>query len=49
MAPFRSLLPNMGGIDFSPILLFIGINVLQIGLRHAALSSGLPPGLVFGL
>ena len=49
MAPFRSLLPNMGGIDFSPILVFIGINVVQIGLRHAAVSVGLPPGLVFVL
>ena len=49
MAPFRSLLPNMGGIDFSPILVFIGINVVQIGLRHAAMAVGLPPGLVFGL
>lgn len=49
MAPFRSLLPNMGGIDFSPIMVFIGINVVQIGLRHAAVSVGLPPGLVFGL
>lgn len=49
MAPVRSLLPSMGGIDFSPILVFIGINVVQIGLRHAALAVGLPPGLVFGL
>lgn len=49
MAPVRSLLPNMGGIDFSPILLFIVINVAQIGLRHLAVGVGLPPGLVFGL
>ena len=49
MAPFRSILPNMGGIDFSPILLFIGINVVQIGLRHLAMTLGLPTGLVFGL
>jgi len=49
MAPVRSLLPNMGGIDFSPILLFIIINVAQIGLRHLAVGVGLPPGLVFGL
>jgi len=49
MAPVRSLLPNMGGIDFSPILLFIIINVAQIGLRHLAVCVGLPPGLVFGL
>lgn len=49
MAPVRALLPNMGGIDFSPILLFVGINVVQIGLRHLAFNLGLPPGLVFGL
>ena len=49
MAPCRALLPNMGGIDFSPILVFMGINVVQIGLRHLALTLGLPPGLVFGL
>ena len=49
MAPVRSLLPNMGGIDFSPILLFIIINVAQIDLRHLAVGVGLPPGLVFGL
>ena len=49
MAPFRAILPNMGGIDFSPILLFIGINVVQIGLRHLAMTLGLPTGLVFGL
>ena len=49
MAPFRTILPNMGGIDFSPILLFIGINVVQIGLRHLAMTLGLPTGLVFGL
>ena len=30
MAPFRRLLPGMGGMDFSPILVFIGINILQI-------------------
>jgi len=49
MAPFRALLPNMGGIDFSPILVFISINVIQIALRHLAVTVGLPPGLVFGL
>jgi len=49
MAPFRALLPNMGGIDLSPILVFISINVIQIALRHLAVTVGLPPGLVFGL
>lgn len=49
MAPVRSLLPNMGGLDFSPILLFILINVVQIALRHMAASVGLPASLVIGL
>ena len=49
MAPFRALLPNMGGIDFSPILVFVALNVLQIALRHLAMSVGLPTGLVFGI
>ena len=49
MTPFRSLLPNMGGLDFSPILLFIVINVLQIALGHLAAASGLPTSLVIGL
>jgi len=49
MAPLRKVLPSMGGLDFSPILVFILINVIQIGLRHIANSAGLYPGLVFGL
>ncbi|TXS90664.1 YggT family protein [Parahaliea maris] len=49
MAPFRKLLPAMGGIDFSPILVFIAINVLQIVLRHLAAGVGLHPALVIGL
>ncbi|MFT7287685.1 MAG: YggT family protein [Halieaceae bacterium] len=49
MAPFRRLLPAMGGMDFSPILLFILINVLQIVLRNFALGLGLHPALVMGI
>ncbi|MEZ5502084.1 MAG: YggT family protein [Halioglobus sp.] len=40
MSPFRKLLPPMGGLDFSPILVFILINVLQIALQHMAASMG---------
>ena len=39
MAPIRKLLPAMGGLDLSPILLFILINVIQIALRHMAASD----------
>jgi len=49
MAPFRRLLPAMGGLDLSPIFVFIAINILQIALRHAALATGLHPALVLGL
>ncbi len=43
------VLPPMGGLDLSPILLFILINIIQISLRHMAASVGLPAGAVFGL
>ncbi|GAB3283122.1 YggT family protein [Parahaliea aestuarii] len=49
MAPFRKMLPSMGGLDFSPILVFILINVIQIALRHMAAGVGLHPALVIGL
>ena len=48
-APVRRLLPDMGGIDFSPILLFILINIVQIVLRNLAMGLGLHPALVIGL
>lgn len=49
MAPFRKLLPPMGGMDFSPILVFILINVIQIALRHMAAGVGLHAALVIGI
>jgi YggT family protein len=49
MAPFRRILPAMGGLDLSPILVFVMINVLQIALRHVAANIGLHPALVIGL
>lgn len=49
MKPFRSLLPPMGGLDLSPIILFLSINVVQIVLRHLAVNSGLHPALVIGI
>lgn len=49
MAPFRKLLPSMGGLDLSPILVFLCINVLEVLLRHVAASAGLHPALIMGL
>jgi len=49
MAPFRRLLPPLGGLDLSPILVFILINIVQIALRHIAAGVGLHPALVMGI
>lgn len=49
MKPIRKLLPDMGGIDISPIIMFITIQVLEILLvASLAQSTGLQPGLVMG-
>ena len=42
MAPLRNLIPPMGGLDFSPILLFIGINVMRVSLTNMAVAVGMP-------
>jgi YggT family protein len=49
MAPFRRLLPPVGGLDLSPILVFVCINVAEILLRGLARQFGLPAGLVLGI
>ncbi|MBK6287833.1 MAG: YggT family protein [Gammaproteobacteria bacterium] len=49
MAPLRRLLPPMGGLDLSPILAFVAINVLEIVLRGLAAWLGMPGGIVLGL
>ncbi len=49
MAPVRKIIPPMGGMDFSPIAVFILINIIQIALRHMAAGAGLHPALVIGL
>ena len=36
MAPLRQRLPPMGGLDFSPIILFIALNVIRVSLGHMA-------------
>lgn len=36
LAPCRRLLPNMGGFDLSPIIAILGIQVVEILLRHSA-------------
>jgi YggT family protein len=49
LRPFRKLLPAIGGLDLSPILVFLAINVIQIVLRHFAALVGVPGRLILGL
>lgn len=42
MAPFRRIVPSLGGLDLSPILIFLILNVLRIFLTHIAAASSLP-------
>lgn len=38
MAPVRGLLPSAGGIDFSPLIVLIGVQVLERLIVQALLS-----------
>ncbi len=42
MAPFRNLLPPMGGLDLSPILVFLVLNMLQVVMSHLQQAAGMP-------
>ncbi len=39
LRPIRKILPDTGGIDFSPMVLIIGLNLLMILLSGIAASS----------
>lgn len=39
LQPIRRVLPATGAIDFSPLVLIIGLNILQIVLNNAAVAS----------
>ncbi len=49
MAPFRRLIPPMGGLDISPIFAFLVLNVVLILIRHIANAVGLHTQLVLGI
>lgn len=48
MHPVQRLLPPMGGIDLSPLILFMLINVFKIVTFSLAQGLNLNPGLVVG-
>jgi YggT family protein len=46
LAPFRRLVPNLGGMDISPIFAFIAIQVIQSFLMpQLAAYAGMPQEL----
>jgi YggT family protein len=48
--PIRRMMPDMGGIDISPIVVFLLIQVLEIlAVKGLAQASGMPSGLVMGV
>ena len=50
-APARKLLPPMGGIDFSIILVFVAITLIDtyLVIQPLAYMLGIPRGLILGL
>ena len=40
LAPVRSILPSFGGLDFSPVLVLIGIQVLEQVLIRVIINLG---------
>lgn len=41
MKPFRKILPPMGGLDLSPILVFLVLNAVSLLVNHLAIQVGL--------
>jgi YggT family protein len=39
LAPIRRIMPNTGQIDFSPLVLIVGLNILRILVTNAAIAS----------
>ncbi|HCM06790.1 MAG TPA: YggT family protein [Oceanospirillales bacterium] len=50
MKPIRKMMPDMGGLDISPIIMFLGIQVLEILVVQGLVqASGMPARLVLGV
>ncbi|MBQ0732246.1 MAG: YggT family protein [Oleispira antarctica] len=50
MKPIRKIMPDMGGIDLSPIIMFLLIQVFEVLLvQGLAKASGMPAGLIMGI
>lgn len=49
LSPFRRLLPPLGGLDLSPILFLLTVNILVVLLAAGSQQMGIPPKMVLGL
>ncbi|MFZ0129886.1 MAG: YggT family protein [Candidatus Dormiibacterota bacterium] len=49
LAPFRRILPTFGGLDFSPILALVVINIVAQILQTLVLGGGVNPGQTIAL
>lgn len=49
MAPFRRFIPPLGGLDLSPIFVFLVLNMIRIFVIHAANAAQLPAWAVPGI
>lgn len=41
MRPVRNLMPSMGGLDLSPIIVFLILNVISVVINHMKIAAGL--------
>lgn len=48
LRPIRRVMPDMGGIDLSPMVLVLVIMLIQRGVPAVLADAGLLPGLVVG-
>ncbi|QSP95916.1 YggT family protein [Marinobacter salinisoli] len=39
--PIRNIMPSMGGLDLSPIVVFLILNVVSVVIKHMKLAAGL--------
>lgn len=48
--PVRKMMPDMGGLDLSPIAIFLGITIIHILIvKPLMVMTGLPSQVVFGI
>ena len=48
MEPIRKRMPDMGGLDLSPIVIILLIKIFEVILMNVAISTG-APGFIIGL